>query len=221
MAICLRFLPSGSASHPPCGYGSRWSPIMWIRADPDPHCQRYSDTKSAGGSGESWIHLDVACVFRSVLTRAELEALPLDNHLKEDVAKGKVRILLYIGFYFTATRTYCSELRIFIYIVHYRYGPLCIHCTVLVPVHIIISTDCRNIYCIPAKHNLSNLTAAITVCPSKLFILLHCYIYCTVCPHKYLFCLTATQYILYTVCPKKLFIQLDCFVDCTSTLYTV
>ena len=47
----------------------------------------------------------MACVFRSVLTRAELEALPLDNHLKEDVAKGKVRILLYIGFYFTATRT--------------------------------------------------------------------------------------------------------------------
>ena len=92
MAICLRFLPSGSASYLPCGYGSRWSPIMWIRADPDPHCQRYSDTKSAGGSGESWIHLDVACVFRSVLTRAELEALPLDNHLKEDVAKGKVRI---------------------------------------------------------------------------------------------------------------------------------
>ena len=27
---------------------------------------------------------------RSVLTRAELEALPLDNNLKEDVEKGKV-----------------------------------------------------------------------------------------------------------------------------------
>ena len=98
----------------------------------------------------------------------------------------------YIGFYFTATRTYCSELRIFIYIVHYRYGPLCIHCTVLVPVHIIISTDCRNIYCIPAKHNLSSLTAAITVCPSKLFILL-------------------VLHILYSI-PPKVFILLDCYI---------
>ena len=28
-----------------------------------------------------------------MLSRAELEALPLDNNLKEDVGKGKVRII--------------------------------------------------------------------------------------------------------------------------------
>jgi hypothetical protein len=31
---------------------------------------------------------------RSVLTKAELEGLPLDGSLKEDVEKGKVRIFL-------------------------------------------------------------------------------------------------------------------------------
>jgi hypothetical protein len=36
------------------------------------------------------LHLVYFLFFRSVLTRAELEALPLDNHLKEDVARGKV-----------------------------------------------------------------------------------------------------------------------------------
>ena len=30
--------------------------------------------------------------FRSVLSRAELEAIPLDNNLKEDVVKGKVSV---------------------------------------------------------------------------------------------------------------------------------
>ena len=29
---------------------------------------------------------------RSVLSRAELEAIPLDNNLKEDVVKGKVSV---------------------------------------------------------------------------------------------------------------------------------
>ena len=33
-------------------------------------------------------------IIRSVLTRAELEALPLDNNLKEDVAKGKVIVMM-------------------------------------------------------------------------------------------------------------------------------
>ena len=32
----------------------------------------------------------ITITLRSVLTRAELEALPLDNNLKEDVEKGKV-----------------------------------------------------------------------------------------------------------------------------------
>ena len=32
----------------------------------------------------------VSYLFRSVLSRAELDALPLDNNLKEDVEKGKV-----------------------------------------------------------------------------------------------------------------------------------
>ena len=38
---------------------------------------------------------------RSVLSRAELEAIPLDNNLKEDVVKGKVSVF-YIrrGLYF-------------------------------------------------------------------------------------------------------------------------
>ena len=34
---------------------------------------------------------------RSVLSRAELEAIPLDNNLKEDVVKGKVSVFLYLN----------------------------------------------------------------------------------------------------------------------------
>ena len=33
---------------------------------------------------------------RSVLTRAELDALPLDNNVKEDVERGKVRHLQFL-----------------------------------------------------------------------------------------------------------------------------
>ena len=32
-------------------------------------------------------------ISRSVLTRAELDALPLDNNVKEEVERGKVRIV--------------------------------------------------------------------------------------------------------------------------------
>ena len=32
-------------------------------------------------------------ISRSVLTRAELDALPLDNNVKEEVERGKVRII--------------------------------------------------------------------------------------------------------------------------------
>jgi hypothetical protein len=42
------------------------------------------------------LHLVYFLFFRSVLTRAELEALPLDNHLKEDVARGKVGLSSFI-----------------------------------------------------------------------------------------------------------------------------
>jgi hypothetical protein len=41
------------------------------------------------------LHLVYFLFFRSVLTRAELEALPLDNHLKEDVARGKVGLIIH------------------------------------------------------------------------------------------------------------------------------
>ena len=34
---------------------------------------------------------------RSVLSRAELEAIPLDNNLKEDVVKGKVSLFYVSG----------------------------------------------------------------------------------------------------------------------------
>ena len=36
------------------------------------------------------VTINITITLRSVLTRAELEALPLDNNLKEDVEKGKV-----------------------------------------------------------------------------------------------------------------------------------
>ena len=36
----------------------------------------------------------IMMMIRSVLSRAELEALPLDNNLKEDVAKGKVILMM-------------------------------------------------------------------------------------------------------------------------------
>ena len=39
--------------------------------------------------------LDEVVHIRSVLTKAELEGLPLDGDLKDDVAKGKVSGVLY------------------------------------------------------------------------------------------------------------------------------
>ena len=40
------------------------------------------------------ISIIIIIIIRSVLTRAELEALPLDNNLKEDVEKGKVILMM-------------------------------------------------------------------------------------------------------------------------------
>ena len=42
------------------------------------------------------LSLDEVVHIRSVLTKAELEGLPLDGDLKDDVAKGKVSRIAYL-----------------------------------------------------------------------------------------------------------------------------
>ena len=45
------------------------------------------------------LSLDEVVHIRSVLTKAELEGLPLDGDLKDDVAKGKVSRIAYLHAY--------------------------------------------------------------------------------------------------------------------------
>ena len=59
-------------------------------------------------------------MFRSVLSRAELEALPLDNNLKQDVEKGKVKIFYML----VLLPTFCNIIEIFSKQLHfYMYIP--------------------------------------------------------------------------------------------------
>ena len=46
------------------------------------------------------LRLDEVAHIRSVLTKAELEGLPIDGNVRENVEKGKVRRSLWVSHYF-------------------------------------------------------------------------------------------------------------------------
>ncbi len=81
-------------------HGNSASPILRRRGTKLPHSMSKSSLQEEFFQSNHWqtaieclsLNLEEVVHIRNVLTKAELESLPLECSLKEDVEKGKVRL---------------------------------------------------------------------------------------------------------------------------------